>query len=117
MPNNDNKMTGSASSNAILKFEKHHFKSRSSVVMYAYIEAINIKFQTASPSDKQPYINNIYKQDVFSFGFYIKSDYTNLISSQHITYTGYDAKEKFVKNIIILYDDISKKLNYYSKAN
>ena len=38
--------------NRILKFEEHHFKSRSPVAIYADFEAINIKLQTASPSNR-----------------------------------------------------------------
>ena len=36
-------MTGSVSADAILKHEKHPFKSHLPVVIYADIEAINIK--------------------------------------------------------------------------
>ena len=62
----------------ILKFEKHHFKSRLPVVIYADFEAINIQLQTASPSNKQSYNNRISKKEAISYGIYIKSDYTNL---------------------------------------
>ena len=103
--------------NSVLKFEKHHFTSRLPVVIYADFEATNIKLQTASPSNKRSYNNRISKQYLISYGIYIKSDCTNLFSSQYITYTGYDAKEKFVKTIIIIYNNISKKLINYSKAN
>ena len=55
-----------------------------------------IKLQTASPSNRQSYNNRISKQEVISYGIYIKSDYSNLITSQYITYTGYDATEKVI---------------------
>ena len=103
--------------NSMLKFEKHHFKSRLPVAIYGDFEAINMKLYTASPSNKQSYNNRFSKQKVISYGISIKSDYTNLFSSQYIAYTGYEAKEKFVEAIIIIYNNISKKLNSYSKAN
>ena len=103
--------------NRILKFEKHHFKSRLPVAIYADFDATNIKLQTASPSNRQSYNNRISKQEVFSYGNYIKSDFSNLITSQYITYTGYDATDKFVETIIRIYDNISIKLNNYSKAH
>ena len=53
-------MTGSASANVILKFEKHHFKSCLPVAIHADFEAMNINLQTASLSDKQPYILLIF---------------------------------------------------------
>ena len=102
--------------NRILKFEKHHFKSRLPVAIYADFEAINIKLQTASPSNRQSYSNRISEQEEISYGIYIKSDYTDLITSQYNTYTGYDATEKFVETIIRIYNSISEKFNNYSKA-
>ena len=71
--------------NRTLKFEKHHFKSRLSVAIYDDFEAINIKLQTASPSNTQSYNNRISKQEVISYGIYIKSDCSNLITSQYIS--------------------------------
>ena len=86
VPNNNSRKTKSASADAILKFEKHHFKSRLPVVIYADFEAMNIKLQTASPSDKQAFINNIFKQDAVSICFYTKSDYAYLFTSQYYSY-------------------------------
>ena len=103
--------------NSVLKFEKHHFKSRLPVVIYADFEALNLKLQTDEQSDNQSYSILIFKQEVISYGIYIKSDYRNLFTSQYVTYTGYDAKEKFVETIIRIYNDISRKLYNYSKAN
>ena len=103
--------------NAILKFEKHHFKSRLPIAIYADFEATNLKIQTAQSSNDAPYNQNISKQEVNSFGIYIKSDYNNLIRSQYFDYIGTDAKEKFVETIIFIYNDISKKLYKYSEAN
>ena len=45
--------------NAILKFEKHHFKSRLPITIYADFEATNLKIQTAQPSNEAPYNQNI----------------------------------------------------------
>ena len=103
--------------NAIIKFEKHHFKSRLPIAIYADFEATNLKIQTAQPSNEVPYNQNISKQEVNSFGIYIKSDDNNLIRSQYYDYFGTDAKEKFVETIIFIYNNISKKLCKYSKAN
>ena len=94
--------------NAILKFEKHHFKSRLPIAIYADIEATNLKIQT--PSNDAPYNQNISKQEINSFGIYIKSEFNNLIRSQYYEYVGTDAKEKFVETVIFIYNDISKKL-------
>ena len=100
-----------------LKFTKPHFKSRLPVVIYADFESMNLKLHTVKSSDSKPYNILIFKQEVISFGMYIKSDYNNLFTSQYHTYTGYDAKEKFVETIIKTYNNISQKLYYYSKAN
>ena len=100
-----------------LKFNKPHFKSRLPVVIYADFESMNIKLHTVKSSDSKPYSIPISKQEVISFGLYIKSDYNNLFTSQYFTYTGYDAKEKFVETIIKIYNNISQKLYNYSKAN
>ena len=100
-----------------LSFNKNHFKSRLPIVIYADFEATNLKIQTAQPSNDAPYNQNISKQEVNSFGIYIKSDYKNLIRSQYYDYIGTDAKEKFVETIVLLYNEISKKLFKYSKAN
>ena len=48
---------------------------------------------------------------------FILTDYNNLIRSQYFDYIGTDAKEKFVETINFTYNDISKKLCKYSKAN
>ena len=108
-----------------LKFTKAHFKSRLPVVIYADFESMNIKLHTVKSSDSSsgtPSVNKSYsipisKQEVISFGMYIKSDYNNLITTQYHTFTGYDAKEKFVETIIKIYNNISQKLYYYSNAN
>ena len=88
--------------NAILKSEKYHFKSRLPIAIYADFEATNLKIQTAQSSNDAPYNQNISKQEVNSFGIYIQSDYNNLIRSQYYDYIGTDAKEKFVKTIVLL---------------
>ena len=100
-----------------LKFNKHHFKSRLPIVIYADFESMNLKLHTVKSSTRQSYSIPISKQEVISFGIYIKSDYNNLFTSQYFTYTGYDAKEKFVETIIKIYNNISQKLYNYSKAN
>ena len=60
---------------------------------------------------------HILKQEVNSFGIYIKSDCNNLITSQYVDYVSTDANEKFVERIISIYDTISKKLHYYSNTS
>ena len=100
-----------------LSFNKHHYKSRLPIAIYADFEASNIKIQTCQPSNEAPYNQNISKQEVNSFGIYIKSDYTNLKRSEYFDYIGIDAKEKFIEAIVIIYNEISKKLFYYSKAS
>ena len=100
-----------------LSFNKHHFKSRLPIAIYADFEATNLKIQTVQPSNEAPYNQNISKQEVNSFGIYIKSDYNNLIRSQYYDYIGTDAKEKFIETIVSIYNEISKKLFKYSKAN
>ena len=98
-------------------FNKHHFKSRLPIAIYDDFEATNLKIQTVQPSNEAPYNQNISKQEVNSFGIYIRSDYKNLTMSQYYDYIGTDAKEKFVETIVLVYNDISKKLSKYSKAN
>ena len=99
-----------------IKFDKNYFKSRLLVVIYADFESMNKKLSMSSPSDSRSYSNCISKQEVFSCGIYIKSDYNNLIIPKYHTYTGIDAAEKFVEDIIRIYNNISNKLNNYSKA-
>ena len=91
-----------------LSFNKHHFKSRLPIAIFADFEATNLKIQTVQPSNEAPYNQNISKQEVNSFGIYIKSDYTNLIRSQYYDYIGIDAKEKFIETIVLIYIEISK---------
>ena len=93
-----------------LSFNKNHFKSRLPIAIYADFEATNLKIKTAQRSNDAPYNQNISKQEVNSFGIYIKSDYNNLVRSQYYDYIGTDAKEKFVETIVLLYNEISKKL-------
>ena len=70
-----------------LKFNKAHFKSCLPVVIYADFESMNLKLHTVkSPNDK-PYSIPVSKQEVISFGLYVKSDYNNLFTSQYHTYT------------------------------
>ena len=57
------------------------------------------------------------KKLINSFGIYIKSNYNNLIRSQYFDYIGTDAKEKFVETIVLILNDIYKKLHKYSDAN
>ena len=100
-----------------LSFNKYHFKSLLPIAIYADFEATNLKIQTAQPSINAPYNQNISKQEVNSFGIYIKSDYNNLIRSGYCNYIGTDTKEKFVETIIFMYNEIAKNLYKYSKAN
>ena len=57
-------------------------------------EATNLKIPTVKPSNETPYNQNISKQEVNSFGIYIKSDYNILKRSEYYDYIGTDAKEK-----------------------
>ena len=100
-----------------LKFNKAHFKSRLPVVIYADFESMNLKLHTVKSSDDKPYNIPVFKQEVISFGLYVKSDYNNLFTSQYHTYTGYDAKEEFIKEIIRIYNDVSRKLYNCSQAH
>ena len=78
---------------------------------------MNLKLHTVKSSDDKPYNIPVFKQEVISFGLYVKSDYNNLFTSQYHTYTGYDAKEEFIKEIIRIYNDVSRKLYNCSQAH
>ena len=95
-----------------LKFTKHHLKIKLPIIIYADFEAINKRISTASNIDTSSYTKKIVKQEIISYGLYVKSDYPNLISSQYFSYTGYDCKEKFAKDIIDIY-----KLSHYNNAH
>ena len=91
----------------ILKFHNHHFKEKLPFVIYCDFESNNIPIQTVKPNPNESYINKIFKQEINSYGIYIKSNYPNIIKSQYFSYIGNDVKEKFVEKIISIYNKIS----------
>ena len=102
--------------NTILKFKNHHFKSRLPIVIYSDFESNNIPISTSKPNPKDSYTNKIFKQEINSYGIYVKSDYPNIYESEYISYIGEDAKEKYVETIILIYNDIIHNLCHHEKA-
>ena len=102
--------------NTILKFKNHHFKSRLPIVIYSDFESNNIPISTSKPNPKDSYTNKIFKQEINSYGIYVKSDYPNIYESEYISYVGEDAKEKYVETIILIYNDIIHNLCHHEKA-
>ena len=95
-----------------IKFTKYEYKSRLPVVIYCDFEATNKKVNYVKGKSS----SLISEQTVNSFGMYIKSDYTNIYTSQYYNYVGVDAEQKFIETIILVYNDISKKLTRASNA-
>jgi hypothetical protein len=50
---------------------------------------------------------------VNSYGIYVKSDYPDIYESEYISYVGNDAKEKYVKEIVKMFN----KINYQMYLN
>ena len=68
----------------ILEFKKFHLKSRVPIAIYADFEAVNKQIATTENSNNVPYTNPKFKQEIISYGMYIKSDYSSLISLVNI---------------------------------
>lgn len=93
--------------NKILKFKNHHFSSKLPVTIYCDFESKNIPLETENPNTEESYTKKIFKQEVISYGIYVKSDYPEIYKSQYFTYTGNDAKEKYVKQIMKIFNKIT----------
>ena len=91
----------------ILKFKNYHFKEKLPFSIYCDFEANNIPIETTQPNPNESYTNKIFKQEVNSYGIYVKSDYPDIFKSQYFSYIGNDAKEKFVKKILSIYKKIT----------
>ena len=91
----------------ILKFHNHHFKEKLPFSIYCDFEANNIPIETTQPNPNESYTNKIFKQEVNSYGIYVKSAYPDIFKSQYFSYIGNDAKEKFVKKILSIYKKIT----------
>ena len=100
-----------------LNFKNSHFKSKLPIVFYADFETIAIPISPLETSTNSTQQIPLLKQEVISYGIYIKSDYPNLVLSQYLTYTGENADKHFVDTLMDFYTTISKKITYYSKAN
>ncbi|MGY0427355.1 MAG: hypothetical protein ACWIPI_11115, partial [Polaribacter sp.] len=87
----------------ILKLKNQHFKSRLPVVIYCDFEYNNKLISSSNPNPNKSYTNKKFKQEINSFG------------SEYYSYIGEDAKEKFIENIIMFYDDIINRLSYHEK--
>ena len=90
-----------------LKFKNHHFREKLPFSIYCDFEANNIPIETTQPNPNESYTNKIFKQEVNSYGIYVKSDYPDIFKSQYFSYIGNDAKEKFVKKILSIYKKIT----------
>jgi hypothetical protein len=91
----------------ILEFTKHEYCSKLPVIIYCDFEGSNIPLEISQSDPSQSYTKKIFKQEVNSYGIYVKSDYSNIYKSEYISYVGEDAKEKFVKKIIQIYNKIT----------
>ena len=90
-----------------LKFKNYHFKEKLPFSIYCDFEANNIPIETTQPNPNESYTNKIFKQEVNSYGIYVKSDYPDIFKSQYFSYIGNDAKERFVKKILSIYKKIT----------
>ena len=91
----------------IKEFKNFHFCEELPFVIYCDFEANNIPIETTQPNPNESYINRISKQEINSFGMYIKSNHQDIIKSQYFSYNGNDAKEKFIKKILSIYNKIT----------
>ena len=90
-----------------LKFKNHHFREKLPFSIYCDFEANNIPIETTQPNPNESYTKKIFKQEINSYGIYVKSNYSNIFKSQYFEYVGNDSKEKFVKKIISIYKNIT----------
>jgi hypothetical protein len=97
----------------ILKFTKHEYSSKLPITIFCDFEGSNIPLEINQSDPLNSYTKKIFKQEVNSYGIYVKSDYPDIFESQYFTYIGEDAKEKFVKKIIQIYN----KVNYNMYLN
>ena len=97
----------------ILEFKNHYFKNRIPFVIYSDFESYNIHLSTSQPDPNKSYTNPISKQTVNSYGIYVKSDYPEIYKPQYFSYVGDDAANKYVKEIIQIFKNIT--YNIYLK--
>ena len=84
----------------IVEFENFHFQSKLPIVVYCDFEGTNIPLETEESNPEESYTKKIAKQEINSFGIYVKSDHPKIFKSQYISYVGKDAKQKYVKEIV-----------------
>jgi len=99
----------------ILKFEKHHFSSKLPIAIYCDFESNNIPIKSCRPDPDNSFTNQIFKQEINSYGIYIKSDYHDIYKSEYISYVGDDAKEKYVKDIVRIFNKITYQMHVNEK--
>ena len=90
----------------ILEFKNHHYKEKLPFTIYCDFEANNIPIKTAQPDPDKSYTNKVFKQEVNSYGIYVKSLHPHIFKSEYFSYIGNDAKEKYVKKLVKIYKHI-----------
>ena len=99
-----------------VKFKKHHFMFRLPFVFYADFESTNTPIQTCEPDPNKSYFTQKCKQEVISYGLYVKSDYDKIFRSRYLTFTGTDAVQHFVETVVWYFEEISKNWNVNKKV-
>lgn len=86
-----------------LRFSQPQFCSRLPFVIYADFEAVSVKLEEEG---------RLFQQRPISYGLYISSDHENILQSSYHSYTGEDCVEKFVTQVIKIYEHISYNRNF-----
>ena len=88
-----------------LSFKQHQYCSKIPFVIYADFETISIPLEG----------NTLLAQKPISYGLYLSSIHPDVIPSRYNTYTGEDAVQVFVKQVVSIYDYLSNAYKEYGK--
>ena len=98
-----------------LKFKNYHYGSKLPFVIYCDFEALNKKIQTVPPNPKKTYTTPIIKQEIFSYGMKIVSNYEDIIKSEYTSYIGEDAGKEYIEQLIEYFTMIYEKTKKINK--
>ena len=98
-----------------LKFKNYHYGSKLPFVIYCDFEALNKKIQTVPPNPKKTYTTPILKQEIFSYGMKIVSNYEDIIKSEYTSYIGEDAGKEYIEQLIEYFTMIYEKTKKINK--
>ena len=84
---------------SILKFENYCNSEKVPFIIYADMESLLNPIQSCEPNPQSSYTKKYQKHQPISYSYYIKCFDDNVFSQEPKTYTGLDAKQKFVESL------------------